>query len=142
MKDRMEYVTSTTKASEGIISATEEGLRNALKYGTETAESLECGECTTLALCGIAINIMRAKGVKTSGTLESSLKAYGVQVDEQAGVCPEVMVNEVIRRNNDGDFWVFKAAELNDSSDEMKNAQAVVRAAEDVAKIINKKIII
>ncbi|MNQ89914.1 hypothetical protein D3C85_1052380 [compost metagenome] len=142
MNDRMEYVTSTTKASEVIVSATEGRLRNALKYGGETAESLSCGECSTLALCGLAINIMRARDIKISGATLESLKAYGVQADRGAEVCPGAMVDEVIKRNNNDDFWVLKADELNYSSDEIKNAQAVARAAEDVAQIINKKIVI
>lgn len=140
MSERYEYVQSTS--ADSVVSASmEKRLQGRLDSGHETAQEAACQGCEHLALCGIAINILQRNGTSLARA-SPSLEAYGIQTDGEAAMCPGKMVNEAVRRNDNNEFWVLKADELARSSDQVKTAQAVERAAEDVVRIINKKLII
>lgn len=141
MNDRIEHVTNVTKASEVVVSAMEGYLQNSLEQGNETAEALGCNDCSTLALCGLAMNVLRRKRLATAGTVET-LRRHGISASEDGEMCPRELVQGAIERNEKNDFWLLKADELNESSLDLQAAQTVQFAAQHIAGLIDRKIVL
>ena len=141
MSERIEHV-ATTEQSTVVAHATSRHFERLLELGTETAEKRACVDCTHLALCGIAINTLRAKKSGNNIDALGKVNIHGVKIDETAeNICPKELVGEALHRNQSNDFWVLEADELNHATLEVKTAQTVQLAAEHVRQVVSSKIV-
>ena len=142
MNERIER-SVTAESSSVVAQAMNAQYKNLLELGVEVAKERGCADCANLALCGIAINILRSKKVEASTASTGAVNMYGVEVDRGArSVCPGKLIDEAIRRNEQDDFWILNADELNGASLEVRAAQTVKLAAESVHQAIGNKAVI
>ena len=142
MNQRIERIV-TVEQPNIIPQAINKHFENLLSLGMGTAQREGCADCTHPALCGVAINALREKrqGAHIESTDEVS--THGVKIGRRAvDICPGGLIENALSRNQRNDFWLLEADELNAATLEVRTAQAVYQAAEDVRKIIDKKIII
>lgn len=141
MSERIEHV-ATTEQSTVVAHAMSRHFERLLELGADTAENRACVDCTHLALCGIAINTLRAKKLGTNIGVLGKVDVHGVKIDETAeNICPKELVDEALRRNQSNDFWLLEADGLNRAALEMRTAQTVQLAAEHVRQVVSSKII-
>ena len=141
MNGRIEQAV-TVEQSTVVAGAINRQLESLLELGAEIAKRRACVDCIHLALCGIAINTLRAK--KSGAGIDSlgKIDVHGVRIDRKAeDICPGGLVDEALRRNQNDDFWLLEADELNDASLEARTAQTVSLAAEHVRQVVSNKII-
>ena len=132
----------TVEQSTVMARAINSQYENLLELGAETAKRRSCIDCTHIALCGIAINTLRAR--KSGSRIDSmgKIDTHGVKIDQESeSICPGGLVDEALRRNQSNDFWLLDADELNDANLEVRAAQTVLSAAEHVRQVVSNKII-
>lgn len=142
MTERIER-SVTVEQSTIVSQAMSNHFENLLDLGAETSQREGCINCTHLALCGIAINTLRSRRQGERIDKTDGVDVNGVKVGPKATeICPGELVENSLSRTMRNDFWLLEADELRDASLEVRAAQAVHLAAQDVRKIINNKIII
>lgn len=141
MSERIEHV-ATTEQSTVVAHAMRRHFERLLELGAETTKNGSCIDCAHLALCGIAINTLRAKKPGANISALGKVDVRGVKIDETAeNICPGGLVEEALRRNQGDDFWLLEADELNHAELEVRTAQTVQLAAEHVRQVVSNKII-
>ncbi|RWZ78925.1 MAG: hypothetical protein EOT05_04255 [Candidatus Microsaccharimonas sossegonensis] len=141
MSERIEHVV-TVEQSVVVSQAMSRHFERLLELGAETAKNRACVDCAHLALCGIVINALRTKKSGTNISALGKVDVHGVKIDETAeNICPKELVDEALRRNQSGDFWLLEADELNHAELEVRTAQTVQLAAEHVRRTVSNKII-
>lgn len=64
-----------------------------MELSAETARNRVCVDCAHLALCGIAINILRVKRSGVSIDSVGKIDVHGVRIDKEAdSICPGELV--------------------------------------------------
>ena len=141
MTERIER-SVTVEQSTIVLQAMNNHFENLLDIGVETSQREGCISCTHLALCGIAINTLRSRRQGERIDKTDGVNVQGVKVSPKAiDICPRQLVENSLNRTMRNDFWLLKADELKDATLEVRAAQTVHLAAQDVRKIISNKIV-
>lgn len=141
MNERIEHSVSVGR-SEVIVQAMDKQYENLLESGAEIAQRKSCEDCTHLALCGLAINILSVRKPGADIRSIGRINTHGVSIDSEGNdICPGGLVEEALRRNQSNEFWLLEADELNNSRLEVRTAQTVRLAAEYVRHIVINKIV-